>query len=194
MKKALILVIILGTLFLLRPQVSSAEMGMMGGYHGQPTPSQSDLQDEQNIQDAGQKVYQNLQDKKITCQQLTSTDFEKLGEYFMGQAAGSTQNHAYWDQRIQSMMGETGDTQMHIVWGERGSGCEFISGMMGSQTGMKGGAFPMMVWENYGWSGIAGGFGWGLATLGFLFWLIAFIDLILLGIFLWRQIRLPKKK
>lgn len=50
----------------------------------------------------------------------------------------------------------------------------------------------MMGWNDYGWannSGIAGGgMGWGFGIGAFLFWLVAFIDLILLGIFLFKKI------
>lgn len=53
----------------------------------------------------------------------------------------------------------------------------------------------MMGWDGYGWNGMMNGsFGWGFATMGFLFWLVALIDLILLGIFLFKRIRLSKKK
>ena len=204
MKKILIVLITLATVLLINSQISFAQMDMMGGYYGQATPSQSDLQDEQNMQDAGQKIYQNLQNKKVTCQQLTNDDYEKLGEYFMGQAAGSTQNHVYWDQHIQSMMGDQGDTQMHIVWGERGSGCltnaplpsntpSSISGMMGNWIGTRGGVFPMMGWGDYGWNMMGGNYSW-FGVLGFIIWLIVVVDLILGGIWLWQQIRSHKRK
>lgn len=188
------------TMLLLAPQASFAQMGM-GGYTGQNTASQNDIQDEQNMQNAGLKVYKNLQSGKISCQKLTNDDYEKLGEYFMGQSAGSARNHVYWDQRIQSMMGESGDTQIHIVWGERGSGCDtnapiptntpsFLNGMMNYRSSnSKGGGFSMMGWDGYGYGNMTNGFGWGIGALGLLFWLIAFIDLILLGVFLWKRIR-----
>ncbi len=203
MKKIVVIGLVLSVLFFAAPHASFAQM--MGDYSGQATPTQSDLQDEQNMQNAGLKIYQELQSGKITCQNLTSDNYEKLGEYFMGQSAGSTQNHVYWDQRIQSMMGDSGDTQMHIVWGERGSGCltnapipsnapSFLNGMMnyqGSNTTKGGGSYPMMgLGDGYGYGGMMNGnFGWGFATLGFLFWLAAFTDLILLGIFLWKRLR-----
>lgn len=37
---------------------------------------------------------------------------------------------------------------------------------------------------------MGGGFGW----LGFLFWLVIFVDFILLGVWLWQQIQSNKKK
>lgn len=167
---------------------------MMGNYQNQTPPSQSDIQEEQNMQNAGQKIWQNLQSGKITCSNLTNGDYEKLGEYFMGQAAGSTQNHVYWDNNIQNMMGEQGDTQIHIVWGERGSGClpnavipsntpSFFRGMMGNSN--RGGDYNMM-W-GYG-GGNYMGFG-GYAIFGFLTWLVLLVDLVLLGFWLYKQVR-----
>lgn len=173
---------------------------MMGGSQNQPTPSQADISDEQNMQDAGFKVWQNLESGKITCEKLSNDDFEKLGEYFMGQAAGSTQNHVYWDNNIQQMMGEQGDTNMHIVWGERGSGCfpntavpsnapSFIQGMMGgyqNSGNTQGGDYNMM----WGYGGAnAAGWGAGFGVLGFLTWLVVLIDLILLGFWLFKKIK-----
>ena len=199
MKNLFIALLILGTFLLVLPQVSHAQMGMMGGNQGQVTPSQSDISDEQSMQNAGQKIYQNLQDKKISCQNLTSSDFEKLGEYFMGQAAGSTQNHVYWDQRIQQMMGENGDTQIHTVWGQRGSGCfantpipsntpSFLNGMMNYQnSNLKGGGYHMMGWGNEGNMMYGNGFG-AFGIIFSLFWLVGFIDLVLLGLWLFKQL------
>ncbi len=173
-----------------------ADAQMMGSYQNQTPPSQSDIQSEQDMQNAGLQVYQNLKSGKITCQNLTSQDFEKLGEYFMGQAAGSTENHVYWDNELQQMMGEQGDTQMHIVWGERGSGClsnapipsnapPFLNGMMNYQPSNTGGGGNNMMW-GYGsnFSGFSGfGFFWILT------WAVLFIDMILLGVWLWKQVR-----
>ena len=206
MKKLFIILFSIAVIILLTPHASFAQMGMMGGYQGQPTPSQNDLQEEQNMQSAGLKIYQNLQDKKITCQNLTNDNYEKLGEYFMGQAAGSTQNHVYWDQRIQAMMGENGDTQMHIVWGERGSGCltnapvpsnapSFLNGMMNYQNAnTRGGVSPLMGFGGYGYNGMMNGnWGW-FGAFAFIGWLVVIIDLILAGIWLWQQISSHKRK
>ena len=164
---------------------------MMGGSQNQPTPSQADISDEQNMQDAGLKVWQNLKSGKITCEKLSNDDFEKLGEYFMGQAAGGTQNHVYWDQRIQQMMGDQGDTQMHVVWGERGSGCSANAALPSNTpsflSGMMGGGGNSMMW-GYGGANAAG-WGAGFGVLGFLTWLVVLIDLILLGFWLFKKIK-----
>lgn len=193
--KKLILILSVFAVFL---WVKPAFAQMMGGnYQGEATPSQSDIQDEQNMQDAGQQIYQNLQNKKITCQNLTSDDYEKLGEYFMGQAAGSAQNHVYWDRRIQTMMGENGDAQMHIVWGKRGSGClsnapipsdtpSFLNGMMNYEPSNKqGGGYNMM---GFGYGMMNGYYGWGGSLLSVAVCLVVLVDLVLLGVYLWKKI------
>lgn len=44
---------------------------------------------------------------------------------------------------------------------------------------------PMMGFNNYGWSMMGGGGG----TLGAIVWLVVLVDLILVGVWLWQQIR-----
>lgn len=194
MKKLILLFSVIAIFLLVRP--AFAQMGtMMGDYQNQPTPSQSDLTDEQNMQDAGLKIWQNLQSGKISCSNLTSSDYEKLGEYFMGQAAGSTENHVYWDNNIEQMMGDQGDTNMHIAWGQRGSGCfanvsipsnapSSITGMMNNYFSNQRGGVNNMMW---GYGGNFANFG-GFSVLGVVTWLVVIVDLILLGIFLWKRI------
>ena len=143
---------------------SGASAQMMGSYQGQNPPSQSDIKSEEDMQNAGQTIYKNLQSNKTSCDTLSNDDYEKLGEYFMGLSAGSTENHVYWDQRVQQMMGDEGDTQMHIVWGERGSGCRtdatppantpsFLGGMMDLRpTNTGGDGFMMGGFANASWS------------------------------------------
>lgn len=185
-----ILLFVLGITLLVFPNISFAQMGMMRGYQNQPTLAKSSLQEEQIMQDAGQKIYQNLQNKKITCANLTSDEYEKLGEYYMGLSAGNIQNHVYWDQRMQEMMGDTGDRQMHIIWGERGSGCQFNGAYTPSLVETEGGVFSMMGWGGYGYQNMMNSaFGWGFGIVGFLFWIVIFVDLILLGVFLWKKIK-----
>ncbi len=144
------------------PMVSAQ---MMGGYQGQKPPSQSELQDETNMQNAGQAIYNNLQSGKTSCQKLTDNDYEKLGEYFMGLSAGSTENHVYWDNNIQQMMGDQGDTNVHIAWGKRGSGCQtnaaipantpsFISGMMNGRLAGGDNGTMMYGYNNSSWDGM----------------------------------------
>lgn len=47
----------------------------------------------------------------------------------------------------------------------------------------------MMGWD-YGYGGMMqGGWGVGVGFLGFLFWVVVFVDLVLLGVFLWKKIK-----
>lgn len=187
-KKSFLIILISLLLFSFRSPAHAQMMNWDSSQTGN-SPSAADIQEEQNMQNAGQKIWQELQSGKITCSKLTNKDYEELGEYFMGQSAGSVETHVYWDQRIQQMMGESGDTQMHIAWGERESGClsnallpsntpSFLSSMM------DGGGVNNMMWgygANAGWA--------GFGVLGSLVWLVALADLILLGIWLWKQIQ-----
>lgn len=187
--RRLILTILGLAIILVFPNFTYAQMMNWNSSQTGNSPSAANIREEQNMQNDGQKVWQDLQSGKISCSKLTNKDYEELGEYFMGQSAGSTENHVYWDQRIQQMMGENGDSQMHIAWGERGSGClsnapfpsntpSFLASMMS-----RGGVNDMM-W-GYGTSGNWSGFG----ILGSLVWLVVLVDFILLGIWLWKQIQ-----
>ena len=40
----------------------------------------------------------------------------------------------------------------------------------------------------YGWGNMMGGYG-GFGIIAFIFWLVLFVDAILLGIWLWKQIQ-----
>jgi hypothetical protein len=50
------------------------------------------------------------------------------------------------------------------------------------------GVIFMMGFGGYGYGSMMNGFGWGFGLVGFLFWLVVFIDLVLFGIFLWKKI------
>ncbi len=191
--------LIMSFLFLLFSPKTNAQM--MGGYQGQTSLSQSDIQNEQNDQNAGQDIYQKLQNGQVTCQQLTDDNFDKLGDYFMWKSLGSTQAHAVMDKRITQMMGDQGNTQMHIALGKRGSGCfsnfnipsntpPFMMGMMNNSAYANGGGVKNMM-GNWGWNGsMMGWTGFGsFNLLSFLFCIVVFIDLVLLGVYLWKQIR-----
>ena len=100
--KVSISLLVISFLFLVLAPKTNAQM--MGSYQGQTSLSQSDIQNEQNEQDAGQAIYQKLQNDQITCKQLTEDNFDKLGDYFMWRSLGSTQAHAAMDKRITKMM------------------------------------------------------------------------------------------
>lgn len=139
------------------------------------TPTKEDLQDIQT----GKDLYTKFQNSQIPCNSLKDNDFEKIGEYLMEQRfGGNTNAHIQMSNAIKQMMGEQGEKQMHI---------RLARNTMGCYVGTKGGVGNMM--GNWGWGGWQM-MGWsGFGILAFLFWLVGFIDLILLGIFLLKQIR-----
>ena len=70
----------------------------------------------------GEQVWNSLQNQEVECEQLVDSDFGALGEYVMGQLAGSS-HEAMNDMSIQ-MMGEEGEQRMHIAMGKRISSCD----------------------------------------------------------------------
>ena len=145
---------------------------MMGG----TTPSQDFINQTQKDQETGNKLFNELKNKQITCQKLSNDEFEKIGEYFMGQMVGDTAKHAVMNQMMQSMMGTTGEESMHIQLGKQQSGC-------GGNINMMGGGGMMM----YGMPGMVFGLGWGI--LGIVWSLVWFVFLIVGIVFLVRWLR-----
>jgi hypothetical protein len=135
----------------------------------QVTPSAQDLDDIQK----GQTLYNKFKNKQITCKQLKDDDLEKIGEYVMNQRFDSTNNHIQMNERAKQMMGENGEEQMHIRLGKNATGC----------TNGQGGVYTMMGW---GYNGMMGS---GLFIIPFLVQIVILIDLILVGIWLWKQIQ-----
>ncbi len=109
----------------------------------------------------GKAIWEKLQAKQLECKNLTDDNFDSLGEYFMGQMAGSS--HEVMNNMMVRMMGEEGEKQMHIAMGKRNSGCGV-------------GFMPMM---GSSWGGMMGG--WGGFGLGWIFMIIFWI-LIILGV------------
>lgn len=119
----------------------------------------------------GKEILQKLQDKQLTCQALTNDDYEKLGEYFMGQMAGSS--HEAMNNMMKQMMGDKGEEQMHIAMGKRLSGCE-----TNAQLPSNGAVFMPMMWMMGGGGIPMMGYG-GFGLLGWLSMIIFWILLIL---------------
>jgi hypothetical protein len=142
---------------------------------------------------AGQQVLQQLQAKQVSCSNLSDANFENLGEYFMNRMMGSS--HESMNDYIVSRFGQSGEEQMHTVMGKRLSGCdtqaaypswfqEFMPmmGMMGNGSNYYGSNYTSSM-MGYGYGSMMGG---GLFS-GVL-WLVVLVDLVLVGIWLWRQI------
>lgn len=192
-KNAFLLFLILGlSLFVIT--TSKADAQMMGGAYQNQQITQQDIASEQEEQDAGQKIFQELQQKKVTCQTLSDDNFDKLGDYFMGQRLGSTEQHAAMDKQMTQMMGEERNTYMHIILGKRASGCfpntqipsntpSFLNTVMGNESSNQNdndrGVNSMM------WGYSASAIGWGFLRI--LTWTVGLIDLILLGIWLFKR-------
>lgn len=159
-------------------QMMNIGNGMMGT-SGTPTvtPTQQDLQDIQT----GKNLFDKFQSKQVTCSNLKDDDLEKIGEYVMDQQFGNTGNHIQMNERIKQMMGDQGEKRMHIAIGRSVTDCTTTTNQQGGVTGMMG---------NWGWTGSMMGGNWfgAFGVFAFLFWLVGFIDLILLGIFLWKRI------
>jgi len=190
--KKLFLITTIAVLVLMLPQLTYAQVGMMGNFNNASSSSLADQQ--KNLDNVANSVLksQNVSSiNQLNCSKVSQDQFEKVGDAWMGVMAGSEQNHSAMEQR---MGGEGSQTlkQAHIQMGENYLSCSNDQQnnwmpMMNGYQNAKGGGFPMM---GYGYGGMMNeGFGWGFGWVAFLFWIVAFIDLILLGVFLWKRIR-----
>ena len=93
---------------------------------------------------AGQQLWNQLQAKQVQCSQLTATNFNNLGDYFMDQMMGSA--HQSMEQAVIAQSGQAGLDAMHIGMGERFSGCNPNAAVPGGMMGYGG----MM--GNYGYN------------------------------------------
>ncbi len=97
------------------------------------------------------------------CSQLTAQDFDRVGEHVMERMLGSTQAHESMDRLMAQMMGPANERRMHVVMGERFTGCGNsplpggYAGMMGAM-GMMGGFGP----NGQGGAGAGGAYGPGM--------------------------------
>ncbi|MBI2074691.1 MAG: SHOCT domain-containing protein [Candidatus Levybacteria bacterium] len=194
MKKLIIIAIFIITLVTTPPLVFA--QGMMDSISSSATsswPSGSPQVETQSAvssddhtvreEQEGKEIWEKLQAKKLECKNLTNDNFESLGEYFMGQSFGNTQSHALMNQMMKNMMGDQGETQMHITLGKRYSGCDIAAAYPQNGWGFMpmmwvgGGGNPMMGsgWGNMiGWFGI---FGW-LSML--IFWILLILGVVAL--------------
>lgn len=158
----------------------------------------------ENEEAEGKEIWEKLQAKQITCSDLTDENFGALGEYYMGQAIGSTQRHATMNQMMTNMMGEDGEEQMHIILGKRSSGCNTnaqlpseynfmpMMWMIGSAFapesygGTKGGGNPMPALSRVegmgygGWNNMMGGWGGFSWIFMIIFWVLIILGVIAL--------------
>ncbi len=158
---------------------NTAHAQMMGGY------TVSDDGHTAQEEAEGKVIVENLASGSVTCATLTTDDFERVGEYYMGLMVGDA--HVSMNAMMARQLGESGEEQMHVLMGERLSGCNPTAGdtdaawgtswfpMMGMMGGISGGSWGGGMMSGYG-------AGWGLfsvMTMG-LFWIVGILALVVL--------------
>jgi len=132
----------------------------------------------------GREVLGKLQDKTLSCENLSEHDFGSLGEYYMGTMTG--ESHTAMNAMITRMHGEEGEEQIHVAIGKRLSGCDTSAAIPGGDFG----SMPIMNMMG-GWSDPSGfknnfnkhmmNYGYSMSYgggLGFLFMVFVWIILI----------------
>ena len=186
MKKLIFLTISVLVIGLASPIISSAQ-GMMG--FSSSSPDKSAIQSQQQEEQEGKTFLDSLNNKTITCSQLKDADFEKIGEYFMGQAIGDTSRHIVMNNTMKSMMGDQGEEQAHTIMGKRMSGCDTSAaippmmqmmmggGIMGGWSSPFGSNQPNNSMMNFGFTPF-GGFGWIFMILWWVLIIVGIVALI----------------
>ena len=105
---------------------------------GLPARALGSVADEQR---EGAVLFRQVQSGSKTCSQLSSTDFERIGEYVMGQMVGSTSAHEAMNSTMRQMMGTRSEEQMHVLLGRRMTACGggTAPGSYSTMMGMMGG-------------------------------------------------------
>lgn len=124
----------------------------------------------------------------LDCSEVTDEDFESVGEAVM-ETIHPGDVHEAMDER---MGGEGSESlrEAHINMGENYLGCQSESGtrfgMMGrNYDSQKGGRFGMMGW-GYGANMMGASNLGGFGIFATLVWIVVLVDLVLLGIWLWK--------
>ena len=108
---------------------------------------------------AGQAVAAQVQIGKASCDTLSDTQFEHLGEYVMDRMVGSRAAHEAMNARMTEAIGAQNTHRMHEVMGRRFAGCATAGatagvpmgpGMMGGGSGY-GGGWGMMSGSGWSW-------------------------------------------
>jgi len=139
MKKVTMLGLTALFIFFIVSRISTVSAQGMMGYFNSSTDNTA-IQRQQQEEQEGQKFINDLKNQTSTCSQLTDADFEKIGEYFMGQSIGNTQRHIAMNDMMKRMMGEKGEEQAHQAMGKRLSGCDTTAAFPSQDNGF----LPMM--------------------------------------------------
>jgi hypothetical protein len=95
----------------------------------------------------GRYVAHSLQTGQRNCRVLSNRQFELLGEYAMDRFLGNRSAHETMNEHMTVMMGAAGERRMHIVLGQRYTGCatgspsRWVTPMLG-MMGRYGGRVP----------------------------------------------------
>ncbi len=86
----------------------------------------------------GQQLAASVKSGQTRCSDLSTGQFELIGEYAMNTYLPSTAAHEAMNQRMAAMMGQSGERRMHAVLGQRYSGCGSgsVSGWVAPMLGM----------------------------------------------------------
>lgn len=155
----------------------TANTQMMGDFPS-VTPSTQDI----NEINERKNLLNDFKNNKITCSSLQNDDFEKIGEYVMNQQIGDSQKHVQMNLMMKQMMGQQGEENMHITLGRQATACD----NQNAQNLSKGGFTNMMGW---GYPTMMGNSGALNGYLGIITWAVVLIDLILLGVWLFKKIQ-----
>jgi hypothetical protein len=116
----------------------------------------------------GQQLASSVKSGQTKCSDLSTDQFELIGEYAMNTYLPSTAAHEAMNQHMAATMGQSGEQRMHVVLGQRYSGCA-----SGSASGWVTPMVGMMSRYGYGGPGQSGmgpgmmygqGYGSGPAT------------------------------
>jgi hypothetical protein len=134
----------------------------------------------------GKVIVGKLANGSVNCATLTTDDFERVGEYYMGLMVGDA--HVSMNAMMARQLGESGEEQMHVLMGKRLSGCDPTAGdantawgsswfpMMSMMNGISGGSWSGGMMSGYnasGWSMLS------VMTMG-LFWVVGILALVVL--------------
>jgi hypothetical protein len=106
----------------------------------------------------GQRLADSVKSGQRTCSALSTDQFELIGEYAMNTYLPSTAAHEAMNQHMAAMMGHSGEQRMHVVLGQRYSGCA-----SGSASGWVAPMLGMM--SRYGYGGGPGQSGMGAGMM-----------------------------
>lgn len=138
MKKLLYTTLVVCAISFVAP-VANAQM--MGGFSNSSVDWDEVVEHTLLGEQEGKALWDQLQAKETSCENLNDEQFAALGEYYMGQMAGDS--HAAMNAMMMQTHGEAGEEQIHVVMGKRPSGCDtaasFPAGSGGMMSMMMGG-------------------------------------------------------